>query len=38
MTGPYAEVRELMDGDAVTLEEAENDKGSGFSFSFSVSE
>jgi HlyD family secretion protein len=38
VTGPYAEVRELMDGDAVTLEEAENDKGSGFSFSFSVSE
>ena len=38
VTGPYAEVRELMDGDAVILEEAENDKDSGFSFSFSVSE
>ena len=38
VTGPYAEVRELMDGDAVILEEAENDKDAGFSFSFSGSE
>ena len=38
VTGPYAEVRELMDGDAVILEETEDDKSSGFSFGFSVSE
>ena len=38
VTGPYAEVRELMDGDAVILEETEDDKSSGLSFGFSVSE